>query len=434
MGFTSDNDERTNGGEQPARQEPKRPVSGQRPRRREFLIGGAVLLASAVGLAAWRDDSSGDGARRVSADDKAASGDATRAKISITPANGTADAGIHDSPTVTINDGTLTGVTVTTMPGGADVKGSLSPDKRSWRPQAPLSRATTYKVMAHGRDSTGQRISRSSSFTTVSAAGSFIGTFTPEDGSRVGVGMPVSVLFDKPVRNKKEVEEAITVRSTSGQRVVGHWFGDRRLDLRPEEYWRAGSRVTLTLALDGVDASPGVRGVQRRTVAFTVGRSQVSTVDAARHTMTVVRDGKKIRTVPISAGSDRTPTYNGQMVISEKHRETRMDGSTVGFGGEYDIPDVPHAMRLSTSGTFIHGNYWSNGVFGNRNTSHGCVGLQDTKGAADPSTDGAWFYENSLLGDIVIVKNSPDTTIKPDNGLNAWNMPWTEWVAGSART
>ena len=38
---------------------------------------------------------------------------------------------------------------------------------------------------------------------------------------------------------------------------------------------------------------------------------------------------------------------------------TRMNGDTVGFGGEYDIPDVPHAMRLTTSGTFLHGNYWA---------------------------------------------------------------------------
>jgi peptide/nickel transport system substrate-binding protein len=51
------------------------------------------------------------------------------------------------------------------------------------------------------------------------------------------------------------------------------------------------------------------------------------------------------------------------MVIAEKDQTTRMNGATVGFTdndgkGEYDIPDVPHAMRLSSSGTFIHGNYW----------------------------------------------------------------------------
>ena len=79
--------------------------------------------------------------------------------------------------------------------------------------------------------------------------------------------------------------------------------------------------------------------------------------------MTVTQDGKTIKTIPISAGSPDNPTYNGQMVISEKFKETRMNGATVGFTdddgkGEYDIKDVPHAMRLSTSGTFIHGNYW----------------------------------------------------------------------------
>lgn len=69
------------------------------------------------------------------------------------------------------------------------------------------------------------------------------------------------------------------------------------------------------------------------------------------------------------------------MVISERFRQTRMESSTVGLGDEYDIPDVPHAQRLTTSGTFVHGNYWaSTSVFGHENTSHGCVGLHDAKG------------------------------------------------------
>ena len=47
-------------------------------------------------------------------------------------------------------------------------------------------------------------------------------------------------------------------------------------------------------------------------------------------------------------------------------------------------------------------------------------------------TPAKWFYDNSLIGDVVIVKNSPDKTVAPDNGLNGWNMPWSQWVAGSA--
>lgn len=43
------------------------------------------------------------------------------------------------------------------------------------------------------------------------------------------------------------------------------------------------------------------------------------------------------------------------------------------------------------------------------------------------------FYDNSLVGDVVVVRNSNDKTIAPDNGLNGWNMSWSQWKAGSAR-
>jgi lipoprotein-anchoring transpeptidase ErfK/SrfK len=214
---------------------------------------------------------------------------------------------------------------------------------------------------------------------------------------------------------------------------VGHWFSATRLDFRPQDYWRAGTTVTVRLKLDGVKASSGVYGVQEKTISFRTGRSQVSTADAKTHRMTVVRDGVTIRNIPITSGSAATPTYNGQMVISEKYEQTRMNGASVGFAGQYDIPDVPHAMRLSTSGTFVHGNYWgADSVFGHSNISHGCVGLNDVQGGGDSGQDAAWFYRNSIIGDVVIVKNSDDKTISPDNGLNGWNMSWEEWKAGSA--
>jgi hypothetical protein len=57
--------------------------------------------------------------------------------------------------------------------------------------------------------------------------------------------------------------------------------------------------VTLDLNLDGVEGAPGVQGVQDKTVTFTIGRSQVSTVDAKTKQMTGVRDGKVIKTIPM---------------------------------------------------------------------------------------------------------------------------------------
>lgn len=419
----------------------------RRARRRRGLISTALLASAVLVLGACgsggSDDDSGDSGKQSSSDSAQAKADAAAAKqasdatVTITPKDGKDNVGIEGDVKVSAKGGKLTKVTLVATGGGAEVSGSMSGDGSSWEPEGKLELATKYKLSATAADKEGRKETKHSSFTTLSPQNTFIGFFTPEDGSTVGVGMPVSINFNKAIANKADVQKNITVTSSSGQEVVGHWFNDTRLDFRPEDYWQAGSKVTLGLRLKGVEASKDVYGLQSKDVTFNIGRSQVSTVDVNTKKMTVVRDGKVLKTVLISAGSAENPTYNGAMVISEKLKETRMNGATVGFTkkdgkGEYDIPDVPHAMRLSTSGTFIHGNYWGSGVFGRVNTSHGCVGLQDVKGAGDKGTDGAWFFENSMIGDVVKVVNSPDKTISPSNGLNGWNMSWSDWKAGSA--
>ncbi|GGS78409.1 MULTISPECIES: L,D-transpeptidase [Streptomyces] len=397
------------------------------------LLGGVLVLTACSG----GDDKASGGDTSQAKVDEAAAKKSSEAQITITPKDGSNNASINNSAAVTVAKGTLTGVTMTTQ-DGKTVAGQLSADKKSWKPSVQLERSTTYKLAAEAKDSEGRIAHENASFTTVSPANSFIGSFTPDNGSTVGVGMPVSINFDKAITNKAAVQKGITVSSSSGQEVACHWFNANRMDCRPEEYWKEGSTVTLKLALDGVQGASGVYGVQQKTVTFHIGRNQVSYVDAKTKQMKITHDGKVVKTIPISAGSPDNKTYEGRMVISEKFKETRMNGATVGFTdddgkGEYDIKDVPHAMRLTTSGTFIHGNYWgAPSVFGNVNTSHGCVGLQDKKGANDPSTPAAWFYNNSLIGDVVVVQNTGDKTVSPDNGLNGWNMDWAQWKAGSA--
>jgi hypothetical protein len=372
----------------------------------------------------------------AAADRKAAEA-ASAARISIAPANGTTDASINASGRVSVASGTLTTVRMTSATG-ATVPGALSADATSWQPSAQLARSTHYEVTATAKDAKGRTATEHAAFTTVSPAHSFIGTFTPEAGSTVGVGMPVSFSFDKAITDRKAVQSHITVSSSSGQQVVGHWFGSNRLDFRPQDYWQAGSTVTVHLDLDGVAGAPGVTGVQQKSFTFHIGHRQISTVDARTDEMTVVENGRTVRTIPISAGAPEHTTYNGVMVISQKFTETDMNGATVGFKnadgkGEYDIKDVPHAMRLTNSGTFIHGNYWgAKSVFGHVNTSHGCIGLSDTKGAQDITTPAYWFFQHSLVGDVVVVKNSADKTVDPANGLNGWNLSWSRWKAGSA--
>ncbi|MFB6962586.1 Ig-like domain-containing protein [Streptomyces sp. NPDC056309] len=394
------------------------------------VLGGVLALTALGGTsnAATSGNAAGDHPTSQAREGQAAAQEASEARVKITPARGVGSVGVSNPVKVTVSNGKLTKVTMTAVATGADVPGTLSADGTSWKPNGHLERATKYQVTAEAEDAQSRSVTGNATITTASPANGFIGHLSPQDGSTVGVGMPVTVNFDKAISNKAAVQSKIRISSSSGQQVVGHWFNDNRLDFRPRSYWKPGSTVTVKLNVHGV----------QKTITFKIGRSQISTVDAKTKQMTVVRDGKTIKTIPISSGSPEHPTYNGQMVISEKFKQIRMNGATVGLTKKdgkpaYDIEDVPHAMRLSASGTFIHGNYWgADSIFGKVNTSHGCVGLKDVKGGNDGKKPAAWFFDNSMIGDVVIVKNSEDNTVlAPDNGLSDWNMPWSQWVAGS---
>ncbi|MFE5488223.1 Ig-like domain-containing protein [Streptomyces sp. NPDC056527] len=400
---------------------------------------GAVLALAAAGLVAGLagcTDKGGDGGGGgidISLPGKArAPGDVIR----ISPEDGSRAVPAEGPIEVRVDSGRLERVTVVQVEDAqrTAVPGAISEDGLRWRPNADarLALAAKYSVDAVALDAHGRRSARHTTFTTVVPERRFIGYFKPENRSTVGTGMIVSFGFNRAIENREAVERAIRITSEPPVEVVGHWFGEERLDFRPQEYWQPGTKVTVELALRDVEGAPGVYGIQRKTVGFTVGRSQVSVVDAAAHTMEVHRDGDVLATVPITAGAPKTTTYNGKMVVTELFDVTRMDGRTVGFGGEYDIKDVPHAMRLTDSGTFLHGNYWADSsTFGSANVSHGCVGLRDEKGGS-PDSPAGWFFDRTLIGDVVEVVNSRDRKVAPDNGLGGWNMEWDQWKAGSA--
>ncbi|MBX7550745.1 Ig-like domain-containing protein [Streptomyces sp. NPDC004232] len=335
---------------------------------------------------------------------------------------------------IRVPDGRLEKVTVVREQDAQDfpVPGRVSADGRTWRPDDDrLALAARYTVDVVARDADDRRSARHTTFTTLVPAERFIAYVTPENRAVVGTGMIVSLAFSREIADRAAVERAVRVSARPPVEIRPHWFGGSRLDFRPERYWKPGTQVTVGLDLRDVQGAPGVYGLQHKTFAFTVGRSQVSLVDAARHTMEVRRDGQLLATVPITAGGPRNPTYNGKMVVMDMQDVTRMNSRTVGFGGEYDIPDVPHAMKLTASGTYLHGNYWSPDAPGHVNVSHGCVGLRDVKGGSS-ATPAGWFFDRSLIGDVVEVVGSRDRTVAADNGLGGWNMTWQEWNAGSA--
>ncbi|MED7948349.1 L,D-transpeptidase [Streptomyces sp. BE303] len=354
------------------------------------------------------------------------------AVITVTPADGATSASFSDPVKVTVANGTLTAVKVTDSTGKA-LAGQLSADGTGWTSAAAPASGTKYTVTAAATDKDKLEADANAVFTTATPANTFVGYFTPEDGSVVGVGMPVSINFSKPVTDRRTVQQAITVIAEPGVEIVGHWFSSTRLDFRPQQYWAKGTKVTVKLRLKDVQGAKGVYGTQSKDVRFTVGRAQTSVADLATKKLTVTTDGQVSAVYAISGGSPEFRTWGGKMVITEQYQQTRMNSQTVGLGSEYDIPDVPHAQRLSTSGTFIHGNYWSSpSIFGSQNTSHGCIGLRDVKGGQDQGADGARFFKSSMIGDVVEVVNSGDKTVVPSNGLNGWNMDWADWKAASA--
>jgi len=413
-----------------------RPISGAsvdaRGRRNKGLLAlilGVLLLAVTAcgGGGGGSNSGSGSGDAKDKASDTAQTKQ-SQAVVTIAPKDGSKSVDTSGALKISAAKGKLTEVTVKDA-GGDKVDGAITGGGATWTPATHLAASTKYTVHAVAKDSAGRVAAEDSSFTTLTPANTFVGYFTPEDGSTVGVGMPFSIRFTRGITHPGDVKKAISITTSPAVDVEGHWFGNDRLDFRPENYWKSGTKVTVKLNLDGVEGRSGVYGKQTKTVKFTIGRNQVSIVDAKKHTMKVTQDGKTIKTIPVTTGKPGYDTWNGQMVMSEKLTVTRMNGETVGYGGEYDIKDVPHATRLTDSGTFVHGNYWGGDAFGNYNASHGCIGLRDVKGGYSKTVPAAWFFNHSILGDVVVVKNSNDATVAPDNGLNGWNMSWAKWTA-----
>ncbi|MFF9621287.1 Ig-like domain-containing protein [Streptomyces griseosporeus] len=410
-----------------------RPIRGAsvdargRRRRLTAVAVGALLMAATACGGGDSDSGSGDG-KSPGKGSTAAQSAQSDAVVTIAPKNGATSVDTSGALKVTAAKGKLTEVVVKDDKG-TRIDGAISADGTGWTPATHLAASTKYQVHAVAKDTEGRTAAEDASFTTLTPQNTFVGTFTPEDGSTVGVGMPFSVRFTRGITHPEDVEKAIKVTTVPAVDVEGHWFGNDRLDFRPEKYWQEGTKVTVRLNLDGVEGRPGVYGKQTKTVSFTIGRNQVSVVDAKTHKMQVTQDGKVVKTIPVTTGKPGYATWNGEMVISEKFTVTRMNGDTVGYDGEYDIKDVPHAMRLTDSGTFVHGNYWGGDAFGNYNASHGCIGLRDVRGGYDGGVPAAWFFDHSMVGDVVVVKNSTDPVVDPSNGLNGWNMSWEKWKA-----
>ncbi|MFF7177920.1 Ig-like domain-containing protein [Streptomyces sp. NPDC008121] len=376
-----------------------------------------TAAAGALALAALTACSGGT----TAADDGKPAKPATRISVNLTGQR--ANAG--EPVVVRLAEGRLARVEVTDS-RGARLDGTVAADGRSWTSSRKAAPGTAYAIQA--KDTGGG--SATAAFTTAPPEKVNKLTLAPGKNTTVGIGQPLSIVFDHPVKNKAEVERHLRV--TTSNRTEGSWgwmrdwSGKDRVDWRPKEYWKPGTKVTLDARLNGVDSGAGGWFVRDYTTTFGIGARQVVKVDLDRHRLTLLRDGAVVKDVPMSAGTpggDKA-SWRGKTVLMSKEGTINMRSETVGLGDAYDKM-VDFSMRLTWSGMYAHAAPWNASYFGSANRSSGCIGMSDA--------DARSVYDAVRVGDpFEITGSDAKGTQALNNGYGEWNLSWAEWRSKSA--
>ncbi|MGC0334274.1 lipoprotein-anchoring transpeptidase ErfK/SrfK [Streptomyces sp. SAI-170] len=381
----------------------------------------AALLAPLAACSSTASPTASDAKATRSADDRPVT-------VTVTPTGRQATPG--KPVTVTADGGSLTAVTVTDAEG-ARLSGKVAAGGRSWVSHRKAAPGTAYTVTATTRTQAGTTRTTRSSFTTAAADKVNKVDWRPGTASTVGIAQPISLVFDNPVRNRAEVEKQLKITTSDGTEGswgwIRDWSGRDRVDWRPHAYWKPGTKVTLDAELNGTDSgADGGWFVRDYTTTFTIGTRQIVKVDLDSHQLSLVRDGRTVRRIPVSGGTpggDKR-SWRGTAVLMAKEGTINMNSETVGLGDAYDKM-VDYSMRLTWSGMYAHAAPWNAAYFGNTNHSSGCIGMSDA--------DAAWFYAQVRPGDpFEITGRETKGVVDPGNGFGAWNVPWEEWRNKSA--
>jgi lipoprotein-anchoring transpeptidase ErfK/SrfK len=254
-------------------------------------------------------------------------------------------------------------------------------------------------------------------------------TITPATGTTVGVAMPVSVVFTNPVATSARANIEKHLKLSTSVPVMGawHWFSSTRVDFRPETYWKSGTKVTVDADMTDVTNGNGRYGVHDYHHAFTIGDDNEATVSVPDHTLKVTHNGAVVKTMPIDAGSQSWPSWDGTMAVIDKASKVHMTSCSVHISCTKGDPDyydltLPWDVHLTTSGTYIH---YSDGdpQPGHSVGSHGCVHLS--------LTNAKWFYNYVKQGDPVTITGSPRGKADGANGYADFNLSWSDWLKAS---
>ena len=199
--------------------------------------------------------------------------------VTITPGNGSRGADPSKGITVTASGGTLKNVSVHTA--GDPVTGSYSAGNTSWHSTWALDVSQSYSVTVTAAASNGSTVTKTAAFRTLTPASTFTTEILEGAGQSYGVGMPIILYFSQRITNRAAVERALQV-STS-KPVIGSWYWDYPCNMaatcayfRPRDYWPAGTTVSFTGHLNGVEGAPGVYGHHTLTQTFGIGQSVIA--------------------------------------------------------------------------------------------------------------------------------------------------------------
>jgi len=368
------------------------------------------------------------------------------ATLTAKPADGAANVSPTGPITVAVADGTLSSVTMTNADGKA-IKGAYNTSKSSWQAAESLGYSKTYKVTAKAVNADGKPVTKVSRFTTVTPDNmtmpniDYIGGNALKNGATYGVGIVPVVHFDESISDKKAAEQALTV--TTSPHVTGSWYwaDDQNVHWRPQNFYKSGTKVSVSANVYGKQVSPGLYGQADAHVSFTIGAKQITTADDNApqvNKVRVYRNGKLIRTMNTSMGKHSGVTANGKFIDFHTMQGTYtvighenpaiMSSASYGLPangpGGYAPERIYLSTKISTDGIYLHEldtTVWAqdNGA----DVSHGCLNLNQE--------NAQWYFDHSTIGDPVIVRHTDGPTIQVWQGGD-WSVPWSKWVAGSA--
>lgn len=363
------------------------------------------------------------------------------ARVTITPGPGAHNVDPVAHVAVKADVGTLVEVRMVNDVG-KPIEGVMTPDNTFWKPVVPLGYGRTYTLTVTSRGPNGAAATQVSSFSTLQPSNQTKVSFTTtseaalQEGGTYGVGTVVVAHFDEQIADRAAAERQLVV--TTNPPVQGSWFwvDDQNAHWRPEHYYAPGTTVTAEAKIYGISLGNGLFGQEDSRVSFRIGDAHISIADDATKMVSVFNNGALVRTMPTSMGMGGTETIGGRTLsfwtppgiytVLDKGNPVVMDSSTFGLPKNSRLgyrETINYATRISTDGIYLHqldATVWAQG---HTDTSHGCLNLN--------GDNAKWFYDFSVPGDVVEVRNSGGPPLKLEQNGD-WTLTWDQWRQGSA--